>query len=108
MPIYALNLFDLADNEDYLAYSKRSPGAVGRYGGKVVALGHQGAEVQPGETPPRNALVLVEWPDQAALDGYRNDPEFADLHPLREDGTERYLWWTFEKLSDLRALLRNR
>ena len=105
MAIYALNLFDLADNEDYRGYSRRSPEAVGRYGGKVVALGHQGAEVQPGETPPREAIVLVEWPSREALEGYLADPDFTDLHPLRENGTRRYLWWTFERLEDLRPLL---
>ena len=106
MPIYALNLFDLADNDDYRLYSRRSPEAVARYGGEVVALGHQGAEVQPGETAPREALVLVQWPSHQALADYEADPEFADLHPLRQDGTRRYLWWTFERLEDLRPLLR--
>jgi uncharacterized protein (DUF1330 family) len=106
MSIYALNLFDLADNEDYLAYSRQSPAAVGRQGGKVVALGHRGAEVIPGATPARNAIVLVEWPDLEALAAYRADPEFADLHPLREGGTLNYLWWTFERLDSLRPLLR--
>ena len=33
MSLYALNLFDLADNDDYLAYSRRSVAAVGKYGG---------------------------------------------------------------------------
>ena len=106
MTVYALNLFDLADNDDYLAYSRRSPAAVARYGGRVVALGHRGAEVQPGGTPPRGALVLVEWPSLDALAAYRADPELADLHPLREGGTLSYLWWTFERLDDLRPLLR--
>ncbi len=106
MPIYALNLFDLADNADYLAYSRRSPAAVGKYGGKVVALGHQGTEVIPGATPARNAIVLVEWPSLDALANYRNDPDNADLHPLREGGTLNYLWWTFDKLESLRPLLR--
>ena len=71
MSIYALNLFDLADNEDYLAYSRRSPAAVGSYGGTVVALGHHGTEVVPGATPARNAIVLVEWPDRGAIEAYR-------------------------------------
>lgn len=106
MSIYALNLFDLADNEHYLAYSRRSPAAVGRYGGTVVALGHHGTEVISGATPARNAIVLVEWPDLEALEAYRTDPEFADLHPLREGGTLNYLWWTFERLDSLRPLLR--
>lgn len=108
MTYYALNLFDLADNDDYLAYSKRSVGAVGKYGGQVVALGHQGDELIPGATPARNVIVLVEWPDRAALDGFLADPEFTDLHPLREGGTLNYLWWSFERLDDLRPLLKGR
>lgn len=108
MPIYALNLFDLADNDDYLGYSKRSASAVAEHGGQVVALGHLGAEVQPGATPPRQAMVLVQWPSHEALQAYREDPANAELHPLREDGTENYLWWTFDRIDDLRPLLKGR
>ena len=39
MTVYALNLFDVADRDEYLAYSKRSVTEVARYGGSVVALG---------------------------------------------------------------------
>jgi uncharacterized protein (DUF1330 family) len=108
MAVYALNLFDLADNADYLAYSRQSPKAVARYGGRVIALGHHGAELIPGATPARNALVLVEWPNSAAIRAYLDDPEFTDLHPLREGGTLNYLWWSFDKLDDLRPLLTSR
>jgi uncharacterized protein (DUF1330 family) len=108
MTVYALNLFDLADNDDYRAYSRRSPAAVGKYGGTVVALGYRGAELIPGSTPPRSVMVLVEWPGQEALDGFLADPEFTDLHPLREGGTLNYLWWSFERLDDLRPLLKDR
>lgn len=108
MTVYALNLFDLADNDDYLAYSRRSPAEVARYGGRVVALGHVGDELIDGATPARQALVLVEWPDRDALQGYRDDPTLTDLHALRESGTRNYLWWTFERLDDLRPLLRGR
>ena len=108
MTIYALDLFDLADNDDYLAYSKRCPAAVAEYGGRVVALGHRGSEIIDGTTEPRQAIVLVEWPDRAALDAYRTDAELADLHPLRENGTRKYLWWTFDELDGLRPLRRDR
>jgi uncharacterized protein (DUF1330 family) len=104
MTYYALNLFDLAANDDYLAYSKRSVGAVGKYGGTVVALGHQGTELIPGGTPARAVIVLVEWPDRAALDGFLHDPDFTDLHPLREGGTLNYLWWGYERVDNLRFL----
>lgn len=108
MAMYALNLFDLADNQDYLAYSRRSVAAVGKYGGKVTALGKldAGGSPVPGDTEPRQVMVLVEWPDRAAFDAFQRDPEHHDLHPLRENGTRNYLWWTYDRLDDLRPLLK--
>jgi uncharacterized protein (DUF1330 family) len=109
MPLYALNLFDLSDNSDYLAYSRRSHAAVTAHGGSVVALGkHVAHPAEIGAEAPREALVLVEWRDRAAFDGFLEDPELKDLHPLRENGTRRYIWWTFERIEDLRPLLRGR
>ena len=72
MTVYALNLFDVADRDEYLAYSKRSVTEVARYGGRVVALGKFRDNV--GDVAPRQVLILVEWPDQDAFDGYCNDP----------------------------------
>ncbi|CAN5813042.1 hypothetical protein BH18ACT11_BH18ACT11_31090 [soil metagenome] len=105
MPLYALNLFDLADNDLYRRYSRRSVSAVGKHGGKVVALGRLDAAVQtePG-VEPRTVMVLVEWPSREAFDAFLADPEHGDLHPLREDGTRNYLWWTYERIEDLRPL----
>jgi uncharacterized protein (DUF1330 family) len=105
--VFALNLFDLAPNDDYREYSKRSVAAVGKHGGRVVALGALSGDAQPDPgTPPRQVMVLVEWPSRAAFDAFRADPEHEDLHPLREGGTERYLWWLYDRLEDLRHLLR--
>jgi uncharacterized protein (DUF1330 family) len=105
MTIYALNLFDVADREEYLAYSKRSPTEVGRYGGRVVALGKFRENVL-GEVEGRQVLVLVEWPDKEAFDGYCSDPTLADLHGHREDGTSAYVWQLFDRLDDLRPVLK--
>jgi uncharacterized protein (DUF1330 family) len=104
MGIYALNLFDLADNDDYRAYSRRSLAAVTKHGGRVAAIGNSTGAVTAGECEPRRAMVLVEWPSDAAFDAFLSDPELEDLHPLRESGTERYLWWRYERLADLRPL----
>ncbi|HEX6709790.1 MAG TPA: DUF1330 domain-containing protein [Rubrobacter sp.] len=105
MPLYALNLFDLADNDLYRQYSRRSVSAVSKHGGEVVALGRLDdvVETEPG-IEPRTVMVLVEWPSQEVFDSFLEDPEHEDLHPLREDGTRNYLWWTYEKLDDLRPL----
>jgi len=105
MTLYALNLFDLADNDLYRRYSRRSVAAVGKHGGKVVALGKldNALETESG-VEPRTVMVLVEWPSREAFDAFLDDPDHEDLHPLREGGTENYLWWTYDRLEDLRPL----
>ena len=106
MSLYALNLFDLADNDLYRRYSRRSVGAVVKHGGRVVALGRLERIVEGDPAvDPRTAMVLVEWPSREAFQAFIDDPEYADLHPLRENGTRNYLWWAYERLEDLRPLL---
>ncbi|MBX7431887.1 DUF1330 domain-containing protein [Mycobacterium sp. Y57] len=105
MSVYALNLFDITDPDEYLAYSRRSPQEVAKHGGRVVALGRF-ADAIAGDISPRTVLVLVEWDSRAAFDNYCNDPELADLHPHRENGTSSYIWHLFDRLDDLRPLLK--
>ena len=105
-PVYALNLFDVADRDEYLAYSRRSATEVRRHGGRVVALGRF-MESLAGDVEPRQVLILVEWSSREAFESYRNDPALADLHPHRERGTKRYVWHLFDRLADLRPLLKD-
>jgi hypothetical protein len=74
MTVYALNLFNVADREEYLAYSRRS--------------------------------VAVEWESEAAFDSYCSDPALSDLHPHRENGSSDYIWQLFDRLDDLRPVLK--
>ena len=103
--VYALNLFDVHDKAEYLAYSRRSAREVAAHGGRVVALGRF-RESAAGEIQPRSVMVLVEWASKAAFDSYCNDPALADLHPHREQGTRNYIWHLFDKLEDLRPILK--
>ncbi len=104
-PVYALNLFDVADRDEYAAYSRRSAREVARHGGKVLALGKFSGAIR-GEIEPRQVLILVEWQSRAHFDAYREDPELADLHSHREAGGGNYVWHLFDKLDDLRPLLK--
>jgi uncharacterized protein (DUF1330 family) len=104
-PVYALNLFDIVNREEYLAYSRRSADEVAKHGGRVVALGRF-LETVTGDVAPRNVLILVEWESRAAFESYRSDPALADLHPHRERGAGNYVWQLFDRLDDLRPLLR--
>ncbi len=103
--MYALNLFDIASKDEYLAYSRRSVQAVQAHGGKVIALG-KFREAQLGDIAPRAVLILVEWQSRAAFQSYVDDPALADLHPHREQGTKNYIWHLFDKLDDLRPILK--
>ena len=85
-PIYALNLFNISNRDEYMAYSRRSTQEVQAHGGRVVALG-KFLEVAVGDMAPRTVLILVEWANKAAFDSYSNDPALVDLHPHRINGT---------------------
>ncbi len=104
-PVYALNLFNITNKEEYLAYSRRSAKEVQAHGGRVLALGRF-RESAAGQLEPRSILILVEWASKEAFDSYCNDPRLADLHPHRVKGTDDYIWHLFDKLEDLRPVLK--
>ncbi|BFM15042.1 hypothetical protein R50073_12250 [Maricurvus nonylphenolicus] len=106
MAVYALNLFDISSKDEYLEYSRRSVKEVQSHGGRVLSLGKFRESVQGGISP-RTVLILVEWESKEAFDSYRNDPQLSDLHPHRENGTSNYIWHLFDKLEDLRPLLKD-
>jgi len=106
MAIYALNLFDIADKDEYLEYCRRSVKEVHVHGGRVISLG-KFIEAVKGEITPRSVLVLVEWESKEAFESYCNDPHLCDLHPHRENGTQNYIWHIFDKLEDLRPILKD-
>ena len=105
MKVYALNLFTIKDKDEYLAYSKRSAREVQAHGGRVVALGRF-REAMAGAIEPRQVLILVEWDSKEAFESYCSDPRLADLHPHRVNGSADYIWHLFDRLDDLRPLLK--
>src|SRR5919198_55569 len=84
--------------------SRRSAKEVQAHGGRVVALGKFHEAMTGG--PRREVMILVEWESKAAFESYCNDPQLADLHPHRVNGTKDYLWHLFDKLEDLRPLFK--
>lgn len=101
--VYALNLFDLAPGDDYRAYVRHSAEATAAHGGRVVAVGRLEAAVS-GDADPREVMVLVEWPSRAAFDSFLAHSRGDGIDALRERGTQRYLWWLYERLEDLTPL----
>ncbi len=104
-PVFALNLFDVADRDEYLAYSRRSAREVAAHGGRVIALG-KFRESMTGDISPRSVMIVVEWASREAFESYCSDPALADLHPHRVNGTRNYVWHLFDRLDDLRPILK--
>lgn len=104
-PVYALNLFNIGDYDEYRAYARRSAQEVAAHGGRVVALGGFRETIR-GDIEPRKVLILVEWETREAFQSYLDDPALADLHPHRERGGSEYIWHLFDKLDDLRPILK--
>jgi uncharacterized protein (DUF1330 family) len=104
-PVYALNLLNVKDREEYRVYVKRSAAELKTHGGKVIAIGKL-REAREGEISPRQVMVLVEWESRQALQSYIDDPELAGHHPHRINGTSDYIWHFFDKLEDFRPILK--
>jgi len=104
-PIYALNLFNISNRDEYLAYSQRSATEVKTHGARVVALGKI-CEATAGDIARRNVLILVQWASKDAFDSYISDAALNDLHQHRTNGTDSYIWHLFEKLEDLKSGLK--
>jgi uncharacterized protein (DUF1330 family) len=103
LKVYALNLFNVANKDEYLAYSRRSAREVQAHGGKALGRFREAAA---GEIKPRQVLILVEWDSKEAFHSYCNAPALADLHPHRVNGTSDYIWHLFDRLDDLRPLFK--
>ena len=104
-PVYALNLFNVAERDEYLAYSRRSAKEVQAHGGRVLALGRLRRCIA-GDIAPRTVFIVVEWESPEAFESYRSDLKLADLHRHREKGARDYIWQLFDKLEDLRPILK--
>ena len=103
--VYALNLFDIADREEYLAYSRRSAREVARHGGACWPWAGSGRAPQATSLPGRYSSSSSGSPGRRSRATART-PALADLHPHREAGTSAYVWHLFDRLDDLRPLLR--
>lgn len=80
MPVYALNLFTIANRREYLAYLSRSGPAVEKHNGRVHAIDKY-ITSKAGDVRPRQVMIVVEWASQADLERFLADPELQDMHP---------------------------
>jgi uncharacterized protein (DUF1330 family) len=84
MPVYVVNAYDIHDPETFKEYPPRVGRLLLKYGAKVLAM-----ETNPRalEGTPKTMNAIVEFPSEAAVDNFYNDPEYQSFIHLRHNST---------------------
>ena len=82
MSAYLIADVDVHDPDVYAEYRRRVVPLVQKHGGRFIVRG--GAhDVLEGDWRPQR-LVIIEFPDMAALNAWYGSPEYATLIALRQ------------------------
>lgn len=85
MAVQALAMITVTDKDALGAYREKAAEALAKHGGSVV-----GADPEPtvleaaGDTP--SVIALLAFPSADAAKAWREDPELAEVHALRNKG----------------------
>ena len=89
--ILVVLLFLHADGRDrFERFESGAASIMSRYGGKIV---HRIAFVAPRDPSVPDELHVVAFPDRAAFDRYRSDPDLQALGALRQRAIARSVIW---------------
>ena len=86
MAAYLIADVDVTDQDTYAEYRRQVLPLVTKHGGRFLVRG--GAhETLEGQWRPQR-LVIIEFPDMAALKSWYHSPEYAALIALRQDASQ--------------------
>jgi uncharacterized protein (DUF1330 family) len=86
MAAYLIANTNVHDLEAYEEYKRRVAPLIAKFGGKYLVRGGAHAVLEGNWRPTR--LVVVEFPDRAAIDAWYASPDYAPLIPLRHRAAE--------------------
>ncbi len=81
MPAYLIASIDVHDPDRYEHYKRGVPALIARHGGEYLARGGE-VEVCDGDWKP-SRLVLLRFPDRAAIRAFLDDPDYRPLAAIR-------------------------
>jgi uncharacterized protein (DUF1330 family) len=82
MAAYALVNVEITDSAGFAEYRKLVPATIAAFGGRFLTRGGA-TEVLEGEWIP-NRLVVLEFPDVAAIKAWYYSPEYQQLLDVRK------------------------
>ena len=86
MPAYILARVKVTDWERYREYTRATPAAIARHGGKFIVRGGQVLTLEGPEEERR--IVLIEFPSFEQAKTFYNSPEYAACKELRLGAAE--------------------
>jgi uncharacterized protein (DUF1330 family) len=95
--IFALNVYDVIPGKEslYADYATKAAAVAAALDVKFVAAGTEVRREIMGQT--RNHFAVVEFQDIDAFDVFMQKLADEDLHKLREQATENYIWTLYDK-----------
>lgn len=81
MPAYVVSMMSVHDPETYARYTSRTPPIVKKYGGKFLTRGEAFTCVKGQDYDGR--LVILEFPDKAAVKAWFADPDYEEAMAFR-------------------------
>jgi uncharacterized protein (DUF1330 family) len=75
---------EMKDEAAFSEYRAVASEALAKHGGSIV-IPPSPPTVLDGEDTPA-AVVILEFPDTASAEAWRNDPELASIHEMRNNG----------------------
>ena len=83
MPAYVVGLHQITDPEKFAEYRTKIGPMVARYGGRYLTRGENLRMPEGGCWAPER-VVVIEFPDMAAIDAWYTSPEYQPLIELRK------------------------
>lgn len=83
--VYAIAQLKVTDKEALGRYREQAGAALAKHGGAVVS-GGANPEMLEGDGTAPDIVALLSFPSVAAARAWRNDPELAQVHALRNAG----------------------
>jgi len=82
MTVQAIAFIYVSDMESLKDYKEKAGDALAKHGGRVITAGPVSAVLEAaGEVP--DIMALLEFPSLEKAQAWRNDPDLADVHALR-------------------------
>ena len=87
MPAYLIVEHFITDAAKFEEYRVKVGPMIARYGGRYVTKGGT-HRVLENPNPPPDRIVIIEFPDMAAIDAWYNAPEYQPLIALRQSAVD--------------------